>query len=64
MIVALGYVLLAEALDIYWILGAFAASLFLEPARVGKLAYNEMKLIVTGVTVGFFGPIFFLRASA
>ena len=59
MVVALGYALLAEALDMHWILGAFAAGLFFEPARVGPLAYNEMKIVVTGVTIGFFGPIFF-----
>jgi Kef-type K+ transport system membrane component KefB len=59
MVVALGYALLAEALGMHWILGAFAAGLFFEPARVGAFAYNEMKLILTGVTVGFFGPIFF-----
>ncbi|NQV20379.1 MAG: cation:proton antiporter, partial [Rhodospirillales bacterium] len=59
MAVALCYALLAEALGMHWILGAFAAGLFFEPARVGAFAYTEMKMIVTGVTVGFFGPIFF-----
>lgn len=59
MAVALCYALLAETLGMHWILGAFAAGLFFEPARVGAFTYNEMKMIVTGVTVGFFGPIFF-----
>lgn len=59
MAVSLGYALLAEALDMHWILGAFAAGLFFEPARVGHRAFREMKLIVTGITVGFFGPVFF-----
>ena len=58
--VALGYGLLAESLDMHWILGAFMAGLYFEPGRVGRNAYEEMKLIVTGVTHGFLGPLFFV----
>ena len=57
--VALAYALLAQALGLHWILGAFMAGLFFEPARVGGRAYNEMKLVVTGVTSGLLGPLFF-----
>jgi len=59
MAVALGYGLLAEALGMHWIVGVFMAGLFFEPDRVGPRAYNEMKLIVGGITAGFFGPVFF-----
>ncbi len=57
--VALSYALLAQALGIHWIMGAFMGGLFFEPARVGARAYNEMKLVVTGVTGGLLGPLFF-----
>jgi Kef-type K+ transport system membrane component KefB len=57
--VALGYGLLAEALGMHWILGAFVAGLFFEPSRVGSKAYNEIKLIFGAVTRGFLGPLFF-----
>ena len=60
MAVALAYGLLAEALDMHWILGAFMAGLYFEPSRVGEEAYQEMKLIVTGITHGFLGPLFFV----
>lgn len=57
--VAVAYGLLAEALDMHWIMGAFVAGLFFEPARVGVEAYNSIKLIVSAVTVGIAGPLFF-----
>jgi Kef-type K+ transport system membrane component KefB len=59
MAVGLGYGLLAEELGMHWLLGAFAAGLFFEPSRVGGRAYTEIRLIATGITAGFFGPIFF-----
>ena len=58
--VALAYGLLAEILDMHWIIGAFMAGLYLEPRRVGWKAYQEVKLIVTGITHGFLGPLFFV----
>ena len=60
MAVALAYGLLAEALGMHWILGAFMAGLYFEPSRVGEEAYHEMKLIVTGITQGVLGPLFFI----
>lgn len=59
MLVALGYCLLAELLGIHWILGAFMAGLFFEPARVSQRAWLEMKLIVSAIAGGVLGPIFF-----
>ncbi len=58
--VALAYGLLAEALGMHWILGAFLAGLFFESSRVGMKAYQEIKLIVTGITRGFLGSLFFV----
>ncbi len=64
MAVAFAYGLLAELLGMHWILGVFMAGLFFEPDRVGFRAYNGIKLIVGGVTAGFFGPIFFASIGA
>lgn len=58
MAVSLGYAVLAEALGMHWILGAFVAGLYFEPSRVGEQAYEEMMLIVTGLTSGFLAPLF------
>ena len=60
MVVALAYGLLAESLNMHWIIGAFMAGLYFEPCRVGEEAYQEMKLIVTGITLGVLGPLFFI----
>lgn len=38
--VALAYGLLAEVLDMHWILGAFMAGLYLGPGRIGWKAYQ------------------------
>jgi Kef-type K+ transport system membrane component KefB len=57
--VGLGYGLLAEALGLHWILGAFMAGLYFESSRVGPLAYNEMRMVFGAVAGGFLGPLFF-----
>lgn len=59
MAVAMGYALLAEALGMHWIMGVFMAGLFFEPSRVGTHAYEELRIVVAGITAGFFGPLFF-----
>jgi len=59
-VIGLAYGLLAEALGMHWVLGAFMAGLFFEPSRVGITAYNEIKLIFTAVTSGFLAPLFFV----
>lgn len=59
MAVALAYGVLAEVLGMHWIVGVFMAGLFFEPSRVGPRHYNEMRLVVGGITAGFFGPVFF-----
>ena len=57
--VALFYGLLAELLGLHWVLGAFMAGLFFEPTRVGAAVHLEMKLLVTAITGGVLGPLFF-----
>lgn len=58
-VVSLAYGWFAELLGLHWILGAFMAGLFFERARVGVVAYNEIKLICGAVTSGILGPLFF-----
>ncbi len=58
--VALGYGFLAELLSLHWILGAFMAGLYFAPSRVGRAAYTEMKAILTALTGGILGPLFFM----
>jgi len=57
--VALAYGFLAELLSLHWILGAFMAGLYFAPSRVGPAAYTEMKAILTALTAGILGPLFF-----
>jgi Kef-type K+ transport system membrane component KefB len=57
--VALAYGFLAELLGLHWILGAFMAGLYFAPSRVGPAAYTEMKAILTALTAGILGPLFF-----
>ena len=57
--VALAYGLLAEVLGLHWVLGAFMAGLYFERARVGHLAYTEMKVTLSALAYGLLGPIFF-----
>lgn len=59
MVVALAYGLLAEMLGLHWIMGAFMAGIFFEPERVGVRAYNEIRIVVVGITGGMLGPLFF-----
>lgn len=58
--VAIAYGLLAEALGIHWIMGAFMAGLFFEKSRVGARAYGSLKLIVGTISDGLLAPLFFV----
>ena len=55
----LGYGWLAEVLGMHWIMGAFMAGLYFEESRVGARAYGDLKLIVSALTGGLLGPMFF-----
>ncbi len=59
-VIGLGYALCAEALGLHWIMGAFMAGLFCESARLGKRAYEDLKLILAAICSGVLGPLFFV----
>lgn len=58
--VALAYAVLAEALDLHWIMGVFMAGLFFEPSRIGAQPYRDMQLILAAICSGVLGPMFFV----
>lgn len=56
---AFGFALLAEALGMHFILGAFVAGLFFIGRTVDRVAYDNVKTKISGITEGFLGPLFF-----
>ncbi|MEQ9519198.1 MAG: cation:proton antiporter [Parvibaculum sp.] len=58
--VSLAYAAFAELMGLHWVMGAFMAGLFFEPERIGRRAYDEMRILVGGVANGVLGPIFFV----
>lgn len=60
-LVATGFAfgVLADAMGMHFILGAFVAGLYFEKKRVGRRAYREIKATVNSLTDGLVGPIFF-----
>ncbi len=56
---ALGYAVLADALGMHFILGAFAAGLFFGRKTVDPSTYEQVKTKISGFTTGFLAPIFF-----
>lgn len=59
LIAALAYALLAELLDVHFILGAFLAGLYFARRAVLTERYEEVRTQVKGITTGFFAPVFF-----
>ncbi|MEE4361459.1 MAG: cation:proton antiporter [Pseudomonadales bacterium] len=59
LVVALGYAVLAEALDLHFILGAFLAGLFFGRRTVLEDVYEDVRKQLNGVTTGFLAPVFF-----
>lgn len=59
LIAALAYALLAEALGMHFILGAFLAGLFFRRRTITPEVYNEILGKTKGLTTGFFAPVFF-----
>ena len=59
MIMALAFSVLAEALDMDFILGPFMAGLFFDPDTVGTKAYDGIKRSVGDLTDGLLAPLFF-----
>lgn len=59
LIAGLAYAVLAEALGLHFVVGAFAAGLFFEQRFAGRKAYDEVKNKLHAVAMGFMAPIFF-----
>lgn len=59
LITALSYALLAEALGMHFILGAFFAGLFFLRRTAAPAIYEEVKSKLTTCTNGLFAPLFF-----
>jgi Kef-type K+ transport system membrane component KefB len=55
-----GYALLAEALDLHFIVGAFFAGLYFRQHTASREVYDELKKRVSGLTTGFLAPLFFV----
>lgn len=59
LIVGLTFSLIAELLDLHFILGAFIAGLFFTRRNFGTKVYNDVSKKVNAISIGFFAPIFF-----
>lgn len=58
-IAALAFSVLAEALELHFVLGAFTAGLLFERRVAGGRTYNAVRKRLSAITMGFFAPIFF-----
>jgi Kef-type K+ transport system membrane component KefB len=59
LIAAMAYALLAEALGMHFILGAFLAGLFFRRRTISSKTYDDILSKTNGITTGFLAPIFF-----
>ena len=59
LIAALAFSVLAEALGLHFILGAFVAGVFFGRKTIDEQTYENVRSKVSGVTFGFLAPIFF-----
>ncbi|PLX99648.1 MAG: cation:proton antiporter [Desulfuromonas sp.] len=59
LIAGLAYALMAEALGMHFIIGAFIAGLFFRKSTISEDVYQDTLRKVSGLTTGFFAPIFF-----
>ncbi len=59
LIVAFSFAVLAEALDLHFILGAFIAGLFFTKREMKKSVYEDVKNKIGAINTGFLAPIFF-----
>jgi Kef-type K+ transport system membrane component KefB len=57
--VAFAFAVLAEALHMHFILGAFAAGLFFTKRTMNADVFKGVKNRVSGITTGFLAPVFF-----
>ncbi|ELR67643.1 Na+/H+ antiporter [Photobacterium marinum] len=56
---AMAFAVLAEVLDLHFIIGAFIAGLFFDRKTIDPEAYEEVRNKVSAITYGFLAPIFF-----
>ncbi len=56
---ALAFSVLAELLDLHFIVGAFMAGLFFGRKTIDEPAYDDVRSKVSAMTFGFLAPIFF-----
>lgn len=59
LIAALAYALLAEALELHFIMGAFIAGLFFSHQTPNAEIFENVKGKLSGITFGFLAPVFF-----
>jgi len=59
LIAALAFAVLAEMLELHFILGAFVAGVFFGRKTVDNKTYDSVRDKVSGMTFGFLAPIFF-----
>jgi len=59
LVVALAFAMLAEALGLHFIMGAFVAGLFFSRGTPDPDTFEDVKKKVSGITTGFLAPVFF-----
>ena len=59
LLIALGFAVLAEELELHFIIGAFIAGLFFTKRSITPQLYDSINNKIAGVTNGFLAPIFF-----
>jgi Kef-type K+ transport system membrane component KefB len=59
LVAAFAFAVLAEALGLHFILGAFVAGLFFGRKTIDEESYDRVKSAISAMTFGFLAPIFF-----
>lgn len=59
LVVAMLYAVIAELMGMHFVLGAFVAGLFISPLTTNARDLEAVKQKISGVTYGFFAPVFF-----
>jgi Kef-type K+ transport system membrane component KefB len=62
-LIAIGTVIGAETFGLSFILGGFAAGVFLRPEMFEKDTYQDIFLVVRDIALGFLAPIFYVSAG-
>jgi Kef-type K+ transport system membrane component KefB len=63
LIIALAFGILAEALGLHIIIGAFMAGLFIKENTMHEEIYNKIEDRIYGISYGFLAPIFFINIA-